>query len=147
MCAIGKGGKLALPGFIRTTLSRRSDAGVILAAVHETDPCLVGYDPAFARELAADCRRRRLAEEASAPHAHHARARLLFGFVEEARVDGSGRVTLPRMMLRRAGIGERALVIGAGGTFEVWNPQVALESGDPDLRELAALSLEFQQAA
>ena len=29
-----------------------------------------------------------------------------------------------------------------GGTFEIWNPKLALESGDPDLRDLAAYRLE-----
>jgi DNA-binding transcriptional regulator/RsmH inhibitor MraZ len=51
-------------------------------------------------------------------------------------------------MLRcRAGISDSALVIGTGGAFEMWSPQVALQGDDPDLRALAAHLLEFQQAA
>ena len=32
--------------------------------------------------------------------------------------------------------------LGVGGMFEIWNPRLALESGDADLRELAAYRLE-----
>jgi MraZ protein len=46
------------------------------------------------------------------------------------------------MMRRKGKIEDLALFVGAGGTFEIWNPKIALESGDPDLRELAAYRLE-----
>ena len=34
-----------------------------------------------------------------------------------------------------------------GETFELWNPHVALESGDADLAELAAIQLEQRASA
>ena len=46
------------------------------------------------------------------------------------------------MMRRRGKIEDLALFVGTGGTFEIWNPHLALESGDADLRELAAFRLE-----
>lgn len=138
---------MTLPSFVRSTLSRRSDTRMILVGNHESDACLVSYDRAFARVLASDCRRRRIAEEASRPEAHHARDRRVFGLVEELRLEARGRIVLPPMMRRRAGIWQAALLIGLGGTFEIWNPQRAVESDDPDLRELAAFHLESQLAA
>jgi DNA-binding transcriptional regulator/RsmH inhibitor MraZ len=42
------------------------------------------------------------------------------------------------MLRELGGIGLSALLIGAGGTFEIWNPQVALESEDAFLSEMAA---------
>jgi len=46
------------------------------------------------------------------------------------------------MMRRKGRIEDLALFVGVGGTFEIWNPSLALESGDEDLRDLAAFRLE-----
>jgi MraZ protein len=147
ICGVGSKGGFMLPGFVQATLARRTDAKLILVGSHETDRCLVAYDPAYAATLASDCRRRRIAEELLAPHRHAARERQIFGFVEQVSFDTHGAAVLPPMMRRRARIDDAALVIGTGGAFEIWNPRLALDSDDPDLRELAAFHLEFQQAA
>lgn len=147
ICAVDAKGAMVLPAFVRATLARRTDARLILIGSHATDRCLVAYDPAHARTLASDCRRRRIAEEATAPNDHHVRERRIFGFVEQVGFDSRGAAMLPPMMRRRARIDDTALVIGTGGAFEIWSPQLALESDDPDLRELAAFHLDYQQAA
>lgn len=138
LCGIGVGGTLVLPGFVRSGLSRRLDSDRILIGVHEKDPCLVAYDHGFAETLAADSERRRLAEEASDPRAHHARARRMFGFVAEAAVDARFSIALPAMMRRSAGVEGEVLLVGTGGAFEIWSPQAALASGDPILADLVA---------
>lgn len=147
LCPVDGGGRLVLPPFVRSALSRRSDARLIFAGCHESDPCLVAYDRSFARTMAFDCRRLRLREAALAPEAHHARVRRAFGFVEQLEIDSHGKVALPPMLLRRARIERSALVIGTGGAFEIWNAQSALESSDRDLSELAAFHLDYQLAA
>ncbi|HYI63865.1 MAG TPA: hypothetical protein VEW71_03155 [Allosphingosinicella sp.] len=147
LCAIDKNGRLTLPPLVRATLARRSDARLIFAGCHDSDPCLVAYDRSFAHTLALDCRRLRLREGWTAPQGWHAQVRRTFGFVEQIEVDARGKVQLPRILLRRAHIEGSALIIGAGGAFEIWSVRRALESGDPDLSELAAFHLEFQQAA
>jgi len=147
LCAVDGAGKLVLPPFVRSALSRRSDARLIFAGCHESDPCLVAYDRSFARTLAFDCRRMRLRDAALAPALHHARERRTFGYVEQLEIDSRGKVALPPMLLRRARIERSALVIGTGGAFEIWNAQSALASTDPDLSELAAFHLDYQQAA
>jgi MraZ protein len=147
MCAVDGGGRVTLPPFVRSTLSRRADAKLIFAGCHESDPCLVAYDRSFARTLAFDCQRLRLRDAALAPAAHHARIRRMFGFVAPLEMDLRGKVALPPMLLRRARIERSALIIGTGGAFEIWSAQSALASSDPDLSELAAFHLDFQQAA
>jgi MraZ protein len=139
-------GRLNLPCFVRDTLDRRRAADRLMIGGHEADPCLIAYDRAFAAFIHADVERRRLAEELVAPRLHHARARRAFGFVEAAEVSG-GAVVLPPLMRRRAGIEAQALIIGAGGTFEIWDAQAAIARGDAVLRELAAFHLEVQCAA
>lgn len=147
MCAVGKSGGLVLPYFVRSTLARRCDSRLLLVGCHEVDPCLIAYDPGHADALMADSERRRRAEEGADPAAHFARARRIFGFVADVPLAESGSCVLPPMMLRRARIESCALVIGTGGAFEIWAPQLALEAADPDLSALAAFHLETEQAA
>jgi MraZ protein len=146
LAAVDAAGRLVLPGFVRETLNRRHSADSLIIGSHEVDPCLVAYDPAFATTIHADVERRRLAEEAIAPHLHHMRARRAFGFVEQVRLDGEA-VTLPPIMRRRARIGKLALLVGAGGTFEIWDAEAALEGSDADLRDLAAFHVDSRIAA
>jgi MraZ protein len=140
--AVDAKGRLSVPAFVRSVIERRSDAKVIILGTHEVDSCLTGYDRNYARILYGENERRRLAEEDADPRAHFSRARRTFGVTEEAPYDTSGRIILPPMMRRRGGIEDLALFVGVGGTFEIWNPRRALESGDAELRELAEYRLE-----
>ena len=144
---VNAGGTFLLPAFVRITLGRRTDARSFLIGSHERDPCLLAYDAAYTRVLHADSERRRLAEEHEAPEASARRLRRIFGFVEEIAFGDDGAVVLPPMMRRRARLGAEALVIGVGGAFEIWDARVALDQGDPDLRELAAFHLDAHDAA
>lgn len=144
LTAVDAKGRLSVPAFIRGVIERRSEARAVVIGAHEVDPCLNAYDRGYARILHAENERRRLNEEASGaePTAHYARARRTFGLTEEVPYDSSGRIILPPMMRRKGRIEDLALFVGVGGTFEIWNPQLALESGDEDLRALAAYRLE-----
>ena len=142
--AVDAKGRLSIPAFIRGVIERRSDAKAVVIGMHDVSPCLNAYDRGFARNLFAENERRRLAEEAAGGDvaSHHARARRTFGITEDVPYDTSGRIILPPMMRRKGQIEELALFVGVGGTFEIWNPYVALKSGDEDLKDLAAYRLE-----
>lgn len=144
LTAVDAKGRLSVPAFIRGVIERRSDARAVVIGAHEVDPCLRAYDRGYARILHAENERRRLNEEAAgeAPATHYARARRTFGLTEDVPYDSSGRIILPPMMRRKGRIEDLALFVGVGGTFEIWNPQLALNSGDEDLRALAEYRLE-----
>ncbi len=133
-------GRTILPGFVLAVLDRRRAGARLVFGAHEEDPCISGYDEGYQAVLHAEMERRRLRDEAEGvpAAAHHSRARRLFGAVERASYDAGGRITLPPMMRLKSRIGERALFIGTGGSFEVWNPDLACAAGDPEVRELAA---------
>ena len=141
--AVDAHGLMRLPDFVLRALDRRSDARRLLFAPHEIDPCMTGYDPGYESWLFAEAERRRLREEAlgMAAVAHHRRARRTFGAAEAAGVDEAGRVVLPPMARRRAGIKGAALLIGTGGSFEIWNPEIARAADDDELRALAGFAL------
>ena len=142
--AVDAKGRLSVPAFIRGVIERRSDAKAVVIGTHELSPCLNAYDRGYARILYAENERRRLNEEGAGGNlaSHHARARRTFGLTEDVPYDSSGRIILPTMMRRKGRIEDLALFVGVGGTFEIWNPHLALESGDEDLRDLAAYRLE-----
>lgn len=139
---VGGDGRVGLPSFVRTVLDRRGEKRVVLG-VHDQAPCLTGYDPGLATALQAELERLRLRDEAAGagPGAHWARAHRVFGMAEDAELDGDGRVALPPLIRRRAGIGELALFVGVGASFEIWAPDLAREAGDRDLRDLAEFRL------
>lgn len=140
--AVDAKGRLSVPAFIRGVIERRSDAKAVILGAHEVDPCLTAYDRGYGRILHAENERRRLLEEGADATAHYARARRTFGITEDVPYDTSGRIILPPMMRRKGQIEDLALFVGVGGTFEIWNPYLALKSGDEDLRDLAAYRLE-----
>ena len=142
--AVDAKGRLSVPAFVRSVIERRSDARAIIVGAHEVSPCLTGYSRAHSQELYAELERRRLAgeEKGAAVEEHYARARRLFGMTEDVPEDSSGRLILPPMMRRKGRIEDLALFVGVGGVVEIWNPRIALEEGDRDLKEIAAYRLE-----
>ena len=68
---------------------------------------------------------------------------MAFAASEEVPYDSSGRIVLPPMMRAKGGIGDLALFLGAGETFQIWNPE-ALLSDDripEDLKDIARVRL------
>ena len=134
---------LSLPSFVRAALDRVGEPAAIMIGAHESDSCLSAFDQGFVPALFAEAERRRLLDESAGlpRELHHGRARRTFGLLEEAPFDRSGRVRLAGWMRRRAGIAGKALLVGTGPTFEIWDPDLALRSGDPALGELAGWHL------
>ena len=137
---VGADGAVPLPYFVRRVLD--NGGGRMMVGAHESDLCLTAYEPGYVPVLQADIERRRLRDEALGAPAemHHARARRAFGFLEDAELR-DGRVLLPAMMRSKGRIAELALFVGTGGSFEIWNPHLARQTGDEALRELAEYRL------
>ena len=121
-------GRVGLPSFVRDTLVRRSESRRLVFGAHERDSCLSAYDPAY-RAFLFD----------------RNGSRLVFGFAEEAEFDARGRVVLPPIMRWKARIATLALFVGTGGAFEIWNPELALEADDPELRQMAEYRLNVSR--
>lgn len=137
LCGVRSDGRLTLPPFARDVLSRRSDANELTFGRHEVDPCLIAYDRSQGRVIYADLERRRMAET----DGKHNAPRRVFGHAEDASLDDGGTVSIPAMLRDLGRIGSLALLVGAGGTFEIWDPQIALASDDRFLSEMAAWRL------
>ena len=69
---------------------------------------------------------------------------MAFAATEEVPYDSSGRILMPPMMRRKGQIGDLALFLGTGETFQIWNPQLLLDDQriPEDLKDIARFRLE-----
>lgn len=144
--AVDGKGRVSIPSFLRSVIERRGDAKTIVLAKHETFSCLSAYDPAYAALKHAKLERL-LEKEETSPDAeleYQQRNLMAFAATEEVPYDSSGRIVFPTMMRRKGQIGDTALFLGTGETFQIWNPQQLLD--DPripeDLKDIARFRLE-----
>jgi DNA-binding transcriptional regulator/RsmH inhibitor MraZ len=141
--SVDERGDLPLPPFVGGCLEDEASDSLYIGP-HESDPCLTGYIAAHAAALYLETERLRLRDEdKGVPRgAHFARTRRAFGQVERADLAPGGKLRLTSWMRTRGRIENAALVVGAGATFEIWNPELARRSDDPQLRELASYRLQ-----
>ena len=144
--AVDAKGRVSIPAFLRSVVERRGDARTIVLAKHDSFPCLSAYDPAYAALKHAKLERLLEKEETSAQAEleYQQRNLMAFGATEEVPYDSSGRIVMPPMMRCKGAIEDVALFLGAGETFQIWNPAVFLD--DPrvpaDLKDIARYRLE-----
>lgn len=142
--AVDAKGRLSVPAFLRQKIERRSDQRIIVLSRHSDLPCLIGYDANHSARLWEASERRRQKEEDEGADLLLAfdRDSGLFGSAIDVPYDPSGRMILPGRLKKRARIDDLALFVGMGDVFAIWNPQLALESGLRQTRELAEDLLE-----
>ena len=149
--AVDAKGRVSIPAFLRSVIERRGDARTIVLAKHEAFPCLTAYDPAYAALLHSKLERLSEKEETNADAGIEYQQRNLMAFAatEEVPYDSSGRILFPPMMRMKGRIGDLALFLGTGETFQLWNPELLLEDKriPEDLKDIARFRLNERGAA
>ena len=144
--AVDAKGRVSVPAFLRSVIERRGDARTIVLAKHEAFPCLSAYDPGYAALKHSKLERlfEKLEGDADAALEYQQRNLMAFAATEEVPYDSSGRIVLPPMMRSKGGVEDLALFLGAGETFQIWNPKRLLaESRIPeDMKDIARFRLE-----
>lgn len=140
LCEIDQDGNVAIPAFLAEALEGR--AAELLVSIHAADNCLVGYSRDHLDKLHARIEARRIAGEAGGEDArsHYNRIRRTFGVVEKLPCAGAT-IRIPAAMRHLGRIGTLALFVGTGDSFEIWNPDLAIENEDEQFRDLAAYRL------
>ncbi|MBA2770707.1 MAG: division/cell wall cluster transcriptional repressor MraZ [Sphingomonas sp.] len=144
--AVDAKGRVSVPAFLRSVIERRGDTRMIVLAKHEAFPALSAYDPAYAALKHSKLERLFEKQEGDPDSAldYQQRNLMAFAATEEVPYDSSGRVLLPPMMRRKGEIEDLALFLGAGETFQIWNPKLFLK--DPrvpeDMKDIARFRLE-----
>jgi MraZ protein len=144
LCEVDADGNVAIPAFLDAVLPAEASPEIVVAK-HQGDSCLIAYGRDHLATLAERAERRRLAEEARGDEArsHYHRMRGTFGLSERMKREGKG-LRIPAAMRHLGRIDDLALFVGAGDNFEIWNPQLALESDDEHFRALAEFRLRMR---
>lgn len=142
ICDVRADGTVPLPAFLTEALGGET-ATELLVSRHDADACLVGYDRAHLNTVAQCNEQRRLSAEARGEDAstHYRRMRRSFGLVERMP-RGADTILIPAAMRHLGKIGAVALFVGAGDRFEIWNPDLAMQSDDAPFRDLAAFRMQ-----
>ena len=112
---IDKKGRVSVPATFRAALDQERSGSVILYPSFK-HPCLEGC---------GDDRIEQIAESIDALDAFSEEAENLQTILADSvrlTVDGDGRIMLPKEMAEFAGIGETAMFVGLGKSFQVWEP-------------------------
>jgi MraZ protein len=138
LCEVDADGNVTLPAFLSDALAGDADCH-LLVAKHEAEACLVGYGRGHLATLAERNERRRLAGEDRGEdvRTHYRRMRRSFALTDRLPRD-SARLTISAAMRHLGKIGRHALFVGAGDSFEIWNPEIAMQSEDQEFRDLTA---------
>lgn len=135
-------GLVRLPAFVRRNVN--SEGPSIFLGLHATQNCLVGSSVQWWQQLTANHGSHRDgAEAASRREIPPPPSRRLFGFCEEFWRPNEF-VKLPSWARAVAGIGNAALFVGMGETFEIWSIEDAMKSDDPHLVALVHSATKLQ---
>lgn len=135
-------GRVAIPSTLRATLVARTPAGLdpkdastVVVAMHESDPCLIGYDVDFSNRMVDQLNDRAQANAGAdgAPKSLILREAMLS---DTLPFDSSGRFILPPFPRHELNIGKYAFFMGLGDYFEIWDPatMVACETASPKMK-------------
>ncbi len=121
-------GRLAMPTRYRESLAERSGGRLIITV--DPDHCLLIYPESDWQEI-----ERKLNRLPSFNKAARRMQRLLVGHATECELDGNGRILIPPPLRTFAELDRRAVLIGQGQRFELWDEQLWNESREKWLAE------------
>ncbi len=117
-------GRVSVPALFRKTLETLDAGGtVILVPGFRHPKAIEGYAPSGYEDIAAKISRMHPASRE--------RKILEWRFTGQAQpmqVDETGRIVLSPQLKAAAGIGAEALFVGAGDSFQIWNPAAHAET-------------------
>ena len=113
---IDKKGRISIPAQFRASVVNQEFSGVI---VYESfiNNCIEGCDIARIKQLSES-----IDNLDPFSSKRDAMATTVLGCVVQLAFDGDGRVVLPENLIKKADLNEKAIFVGKGPTFEIWNP-------------------------
>jgi MraZ protein len=113
---IDKKGRVSMPSQFRASLFNQDFVGVVVYESFIND-CLEGCDMSRIKQLSESIDNLEPFSEK-----RDAMATAVLGCVVQLPFDGDGRIILPENLIKKAELDEKAIFIGKGPTFEIWNP-------------------------
>ncbi|VAX08785.1 Cell division protein MraZ [hydrothermal vent metagenome] len=109
-------GRMAVPTRFRECLESCCTSQLVITV--DTDRCLLVYPLPEWLEI-----ERKLVKLPSLDKVARHVQRMLIGNATEVEMDGQGRILLPPYLRTYAGLGKRAVLIGQGQKFELWDEE------------------------
>lgn len=123
-------GRISVPASFRASISGDKFAGVVLYRSF-TNNCIEGVTMARLEQLAGAVDKMGVydseLDDLSA---------MLFADARPLAFDVAGRIVIPADMLRHAGIGDSAVFVGRGNSFQIWEPSAFRAAQERSLRNL-----------
>ena len=110
-------GRIVMPTRYRERLQLDSKSSVVLT-IDTEERCLLLYPLPEWEEI-----ERKLAALPSFNPAARRIQRLLIGHATDIEMDNQGRILLPPLLREYAGLGKKAVLVGQGKKFELWDEQ------------------------
>lgn len=114
---IDKKGRISVPAQFRASLANQDFAGIVLYESFVND-CVEGCDIDRIKQLSDSI-------DNLDPYSEDrdAFATAILGGAVQLAFDGDGRVSLPENFITKIGLKEKAIFVGKGKTFEIWEPK------------------------
>ncbi len=131
-CKLDAKGRLALPAKIKAAIPESNGSELMLRL--GDDGCLVLYPMMEFKKLY---------NQVNALNSLNEEQRMVkrsfFRGNTDVELDSAGRILIPKTFLRYAEIDNEAVVVGMGGSVEIWNPDKYLKNIITDPSELSKL--------
>ena len=131
-------GRISVPASFRASLSSEKFAGVVLYRSF-TNNCIEGMSMSRMEQLSAATDKMGVfdgtLDDLSA---------MLFADARPLSFDVTGRIVIPADLLAHAGIKDRAIFVGRGNSFQIWNPDAFREMQSGALSRLRKARPDFK---
>lgn len=125
-------GRISVPASFRASVSNDRFAGVVLYRSF-TANCIEGLSMTRMEQLAQATDKMGVfdsgLDDLSA---------MLFADARPLSFDVTGRIVIPEDLLKHAGITDKALFVGRGNSFQIWNPEAFRKAQEQSLKNLRA---------
>ncbi|MEE1111537.1 MAG: division/cell wall cluster transcriptional repressor MraZ [Alphaproteobacteria bacterium] len=123
-------GRISVPAPFRASLSNEYFAGVVLYRSF-THNCIEGLSMSRMEKMAAATDKMGVfdneLDDLSA---------MLFADARQLAFDVTGRIVIPTELLKHANITDRAIFVGRGNSFQIWNPEAFRAAQEKSLNNL-----------
>lgn len=131
-------GRISVPATFRASLSSEKFAGVVLYRSF-TNNCIEGLSMSRMEQLASATDKMGVfdgtLDDLSA---------MLFADARPLSFDVTGRIMIPADLLAHAGITDRAIFVGRGNSFQIWNPDAFRRMQSDALSRLRTARPDFK---
>ena len=125
-------GRISVPASFRASLNNEKFAGVVLYRSF-TNNCIEGLSMSRMESLVAATDKMGVFDNTLDDL-----STMLFADARPLQFDVTGRIVIPADLLAHAGIGDTALFVGRGNSFQIWDPAAFRAAQEKSLKNLRA---------